>query len=292
MSAVPVIDRVLDVPVVLGDVPLAVPDAVVHAAGPDRGLSASSRRATLRVPGVAAFYVEDGVRVTVDPVTEYDNAGINSYLHGTVTALLLAQRGQFALHASVARVDGRTVAICGGRQAGKSTTVLALARLGHAVVSDDVAVIDVVEDHLIHRPTGRPMHVWPGTALALRVDTTGAVPVRRGDPKLSLPLERGTPGRLDEVVVLRAGGVGELRLQALDPRYAIPVIARNAFRAGMLRPVYQPALFAWAAAVAERAPVHVLLRPRESWTAEGVAERVESLVSSGAAGSTAHAVAP
>jgi hypothetical protein len=279
MSAAPVIDRVLDVPVVLGSVTPAVPDAVVHG----RALSASARRATFRVPGVAAFYVEDGARVTVEPAAESDNPGINAYLYGTVTALLLAQRGQFALHASLARIDGRTVAICGRRQAGKSTTVLALERRGHAVVSDDVAVIDIARDHLVHRPTGRPMHVWPGTALALRVDTTGAVPVRRGDSKLSLPLERGTPDRLDELVVLRTGGLGELHVRALDPRFAIPAIAGNAFRAGMLRRVYQPALFAWAAAVAQRAPVHVVRRPREPWTAEAVAERVESLVSAGAA---------
>ena len=282
MSAAPVLERVLDVPVVRGTVPTAVPAAVCHRVDCGQELSASERRAVFRVPGVAAFYVEDGARVTVEPATESDNSAINTYLYGTVTALLLAQRGMFALHASVARIDGRTVAIGGVCGAGKTTTVLALERRGHTVVSDDVAVIDIVGDHLVHRPTGRPVHVHPTTARALHLDTTGAVPVQRRDSKLSLPLGRGTPAQVDEIVRLRVGGAGELHVRALDRLHAIPLIARNVFRVWMLRHLYQPALFAWAAAVAERAPMHVLHRPRGPWTVDGVAETVEALVAPGA----------
>jgi hypothetical protein len=236
-----------------------------------------------RVPDVAAFYVEDGARVTVEPATESDNSAINTYLHGTVTALLLAQRGKFALHASVARIDGRTVAIGGARGAGKSTTVLALERRGHAVVSDDVAVIDIVEDHLVHRPTGRPVHVHPVTAHALQLDTTSAVPVQRSDSKLSLALGRGTPARLDGIIRLQVGGATELQVRALDRRHAVPAVTQNVFRVWMLWKLYRPVLFAWAAAVAERAPVHVLHRPSGPWTADGVAEAVEALMAPGAA---------
>jgi hypothetical protein len=283
MSAAPVLERVLDVPVVRATVPTAVPAAVCHRVASGQELIASERRAVFRVPGVAAFYVEDGARVTVEPAIECDNSAINAYLYGTVTALLLAQRGMFALHASVARIDGRTVAIAGVRGAGKSTTVLALERRGHTVVSDDVAVIDIVEDGLVHRPTGRPVHVYPVTAHALDLDTTGAVRVQRSDSKLSLPLGRGTPARVDEIVRLCVGEVSELHVRALDRLHAVPAIARNVFRFWMLRQLYQPALFAWAAAVAERAPMHVLHRPREQWTVDGIAETVEALVAPGAA---------
>jgi hypothetical protein len=283
MSAASVLERVLDVPVVRGTVPTAVPAADCHRVDSGQELIASERRAVFRVPGVAAFFVEDGARVTVEPATESDNSAINTYLHGTVTALLLAQRGKFALHASVARIDGRWVAIGGTRGAGKSTTVLALERRGHAVVSDDVAVIDIVGDHLVHRPTGRPVHVHPVTAQALQLDTTGAVPVERSDSKLSLALGRGTPARLDGIIRLQVGGATELQVRALDRRHAVPAITRNVFRVWMLWQLYQPALFAWAAAVAERAPVHVLHRPRGPWTADGVAAAVEALVAPGAA---------
>ena len=126
------------------------------------------------------------------------------------------------------------------------------------------------------------MHVYPVTANALRLNTTGAVPVQRSDSKLSLPLGRGTPARIDEIVRLHVGGAGELHVRALDRLHAIPLIARNVFRAWMLRHIYQPALFAWAAAVAERAPLHVLHRPCGPWTVDGVAETVEALVAPGA----------
>jgi len=121
------------------------------------------------------------------------------------------------------------------------------------------------------------------TAHALHLDTTGAVPVQWNDSKLSLPLERCTPVRLDEIVRLHVGGASELHVRALDRRHAVPLIARNVFRVRILRQLYQPALFAWAAAVAERAPMHVLHRPRGRWAVDGVAEAVEALVVPGAA---------
>jgi hypothetical protein len=274
MSAV--LDEVLGVPVTFGPVSRGVEDPVVERFGAGGGgFSANASRATLHVPGVAAFAVDDGARVTVDAGDDPDHHGINAYLHGTVTALLLAQRGSFALHASVVRVDGRAIAVCGRRGAGKSTTVLALGQRGHEVVSDDVAVVDLAGDGLVHRPTGRPAHVWPEAADALRLDVSGATPVQRGDAKLSLSLSAGEPGHLQALVVLRAATVADVSLRALERRDAIPVIARNAYRTGLLSELYRPALFAWSSAIAGRAAVHVAVRPRVGWTVDRVADAIE-----------------
>jgi hypothetical protein len=279
-----VIERVVNAPVVLGPVPAGLPSALVDRRGPGGGgLVADAREALFRVPGLAAFHVADGACVTVEPEPGADDHAIDAYLHGTVAALVLAQRGEFALHASVVRMGERALAICGRRGVGKSTTVLALARRGHTVLSDDVAVLEVGDDGLVHRPTGRPLHVAADAAVALDLETEGALPVERGDGKLAVPLAPAQPGRLDGIVVLRTGPVAAPSLVAREARGAIPLLVRHTFRSSMLGALHRAELFAWAAAVAQRVPVAALVRPDDGWTVDTVADAVEALASERAA---------
>lgn len=64
-----------------------------------------------------------------------------SYLLGPVLGLALRLRGTTCLHASAVEIHGRAVIFPGEEGAGKSTTAAALARRGHAVLSDDVVAL-------------------------------------------------------------------------------------------------------------------------------------------------------
>lgn len=55
--------------------------------------------------------------------------------------LLLAERGDLALHASVVAADGRAVAFAAPSGRGKSTTAAALAERGHAVLAEDGCIV-------------------------------------------------------------------------------------------------------------------------------------------------------
>src|SRR5262249_49072495 len=90
-----------------------------------------------------------------------------TYLLGPVMAFVLLLRGTMGLHASAIVVCGRAVAVAGQPEAGKSTAAAALARLGYAVLSDDV--VTLVEDHgtFLVRPAHPQIRLWPKSAEAL-----------------------------------------------------------------------------------------------------------------------------
>jgi hypothetical protein len=92
-----------------------------------------------------------------------------------VTALLLGQvlgcalrlRGTLCLHACVIKIGQHAIAIVGDSGAGKSTTAAALAKRGHAILSDDIAVLNDCDQHwLVH--SGYPrLRLWPESIKAL-----------------------------------------------------------------------------------------------------------------------------
>ncbi len=67
-----------------------------------------------------------------------------AYLLGPVFGLLLRLRGITALHASAVAIADRAVLFVGAEGAGKSTTAAAFAKLGYAILSDDIVAVSTV----------------------------------------------------------------------------------------------------------------------------------------------------
>lgn len=235
---------------------------------------ADARRAILRVRDVGTFAITDGSTVRFDPDPGAAARAVSMWLHGSVAALLLAQRGRFALHASVVEIGGVGVAVAGQRGAGKSTTALRLWQRGHALVTDDVSPLDVAGTVTTH-PYERPLHVWAHTAQALGIDVSDAPRVLPEHPKLSLPAPRHGPSPLRAIVVLQVAAA-EDPLDAARVRGAQAhwLVGLNLYRAELLGDLYRDAMFAWAGAVTRQVAVHVLTRPATAWTIDAVADAV------------------
>ena len=115
-----------------------------------------------RVPGghLIACSVTGGFRFADEAMTiEVDPRGDPQMWEHRLLAvaipLLLASRGDLALHAAVIEVEGRAALLCGPPMRGKSTLALAYAELGHRVLSEDGAVLE--------RSGGRS-RVWPAAS--------------------------------------------------------------------------------------------------------------------------------
>jgi hypothetical protein len=100
----------------------------------------SSRRYV--IPGPRRVVIEDGARVTVENAAAADLADTRALLMGPVQAILWHQRGLLPLHASAVNVKGSAIAIAGPSGAGKSTLAAAFAMTGHAVLADDICIVD------------------------------------------------------------------------------------------------------------------------------------------------------
>jgi HPr Serine kinase C-terminal domain len=276
------VDELLGVSVEPGAPGFHLHEPVVNRALPGGGrLVAERERAILSVSGVGTFAVERGSRISFQQDAEITAGALSVWLHGTVTALLLAQRGQFALHASVVEIDGRGVAAAGVRGAGKSTTALRLSQRGHALVTDDLSPL-VTGDPITVHPYTRPVYVFAETAATLGLDLGGARPVLPEHPKLALAAGPGCPVPLGAIAVLRASNQN-VAVDAAPVRGARAhwLVAANVYRADLLRELWETEMFAWAAEIAQRVPVHVVTRPANEWTADAVASAIEHIALSG-----------
>lgn len=135
-------DREPDLTIGLGPVPERLADVIV-----DRPLLqvAADGLCRFAVPDVATYLVAaDGRWVTLDPLMECSAPDIRVFLLGTVFGILCYRRGLVPLHASCVRVGDGAVVLAGQSGVGKSTLAAAFVRHGHAVLADDVTVVDVL----------------------------------------------------------------------------------------------------------------------------------------------------
>jgi hypothetical protein len=90
-----------------------------------------------------------------------------TYLLGPTLGFLLRLRGTACLHASAVSIGGRAVALVGPSGFGKSTTAAAFAKLGHAVLTDDVAPLVDGGTHFALQPAYPRVRLWPASVASL-----------------------------------------------------------------------------------------------------------------------------
>ena len=90
--------------------------------------------------GIVTFDMFDGNRIEHCPGPKW--AGTLPWpFYSTVTALLLAWRGQLPFHGCAVSICGKGVLICGKSGAGKSSLTAALIAEGAQFISDDLSVV-------------------------------------------------------------------------------------------------------------------------------------------------------
>jgi hypothetical protein len=276
--------ELLGASVEVGAVELPVPHPALDGALPGGGgtIVADGTRAVVRVTGVGTFGISEGAHVGFDPEPGVPAGAIGIWLHGTVAALLLAQRGGFALHAGVVEVDGQAVALTGPRAAGKSTTALRLTQRGHALVTDDVTPLEAGRPVTVN-PFARTVRVAPATARSLGLDLTDAREILPDHPKLALPAPSRRSVPLRAIVLLGEAPVAAVDAARVRGAAAQRLVWEGAYRVQLLWALYERELFTWSSAIAAQVPVYTVRRPRDGWTVDEVADAVERVATDQAA---------
>ena len=115
----------------------------------------------ITVPEVALFESSSGRQIAIARHFEASDRDIRLFLLGSAFAAILHQRGLLPIHSNAIELHGRAVAFIGHSGAGKSTMAAWLHDRGHALLSDDVCVIDAQPDGgvLVHRGVPR-LRLW------------------------------------------------------------------------------------------------------------------------------------
>lgn len=243
-----------------------------------RRLRASKEWFQMSLPGIGTFEVKRGSDVLLVPEPSCEPADIAPYLEGTAAAVLLAQRGSFALHANAVRIAGSVVAICGPPGAGKSTTAMRLAQRGHTLLADDFCPLLFTETEVLLEGTGRRPRVTPETVAKLGLDLPSGS-LQPVDGKLILPKLPRMCERLDLIIDLGvAEAASEMEFSDLKGLSALVAVEQNAYLAGVLQALWRAQLFQWAAKVSDAVPVASLRRPEGSSSIDEVSMQIEALL--------------
>ncbi|MGD1912324.1 MAG: serine/threonine protein kinase [Rivularia sp. (in: cyanobacteria)] len=92
---------------------------------------------------------------------------VSGLLLGQVLGCTLRLRGTLCLHACVVKIAQHAIAIVGETGAGKSTTAAALAKRGHSILSDDIAVLNYSARDWLVEPGYPRLRLWPKSINAL-----------------------------------------------------------------------------------------------------------------------------
>ena len=227
--------------------------------------------------------VEGGDRLTVELPAGLSEAALHALLFGPAMAILCHQRGLPPLHASVALIRGRGVAIAGDSGSGKSTAARALLRRGHRLLSDDQAIID--NKKLVVQPGYPSVKLWSKTAAATGDALDPLLRVYAGSEKYYLPMDdlfqdKAVP--LTLILALKPDStLRHPAVQRLSSVHAVALLHRLVLRWGVMMALDNgQAAFDWASDLAQRIPVLLLRRPDDIERLDELCERIEEVATS------------
>jgi hypothetical protein len=122
------------------------------------------------IPSGGAFRVQGGREIFIDPAPDADERALRMAIVGPLLGVILTQRARFVLHASTVAIGDVAVAFSGPSGRGKSTLTAAMTRAGHALIADDMTVIDSSGAVPLVHPGFPRVKLWPDSASALDHD--------------------------------------------------------------------------------------------------------------------------
>lgn len=232
-----------------------------HGVGAD-GFSLTSDDTATTIGGLGVLRVARGCVIDVHAEPGVHDSIIAGAVTGPGLAMLLQQRGFFALHGSSIQIGRRAVCIAGASGAGKSTIAMALRYRGHRLLSDGMTVLlsgDAGEMMVLPGP--RVARLWPDAAEHLGISVADLPRVQPSHEKRVSTLEAlGDPSPVVLARVL-ATSVGEpFGIAPIGAAAGVMQLVKNAFLVDWIDAASGPALLELSAGVATRAQVDRMLR--------------------------------
>lgn len=230
-------------------------------------------------PGLARYRVLKGDRIEVDPDPGADEGLVRHVLLGPVFATLLWQRELLTFHACVLTIGGRTCAFMANSGEGKSTLASALYARGHAMLSDDIAVLPWRDDPLKVLPGYPRMKVYPEVLAHVGFDPETRPRVHAGIEKRAFMAE-DLPSEAQPLAALYVITRGETeRVRRLGLPQALLVLMAQTYRPNQqVAHLGSQELMRRCARVAQDVPVFALERPRDLSRLDLLARFIEAQV--------------
>ncbi len=201
---------------------------------------------------------------------------------GAPLASHLLLRDIAPLHASAVQTVSGAVLIAGHSASGKSTIAAVLHQRGYGVLADDLTGLQLMDGAPVALPGYAGVTLWGDAMTRLGFDPD-AYP--RVHPELDKYVVTPETACTDQPVPVRAifllsvHNEPEVKVEAVTGMQKFQVIGHNTYNTRLTDAlVSRDTFFALCAAIAATVPVWRIRRPRRIWTAEPIADRIESLL--------------
>ena len=161
----------------------------------DTNLEMNKVESVLSIENVGIFRICNGKEIIIITAPEADIRRVRRFIVGTALAILLYQRGSLVLHACTVNIDDHAVAFLGFSGSGKSSIAAALHTRGYGVLTDDVTVVELIDDHPIVHPGFPQLKLDLESAAALGFDVDGIQFIDAVDEKFGYHLDNGFTDR-------------------------------------------------------------------------------------------------
>jgi len=208
-----------------------------------------------------------------------------TYLLGPVLGILLRLRGVTCLHASAVAFGEKAVAFVGSEGAGKSTTAAALARRGHAVLSDDVVALAERNGSFFVHPAYPYLCLWPESVESLYGSAEALPQFSANYEKRCLSLGKQELRFAEQALPLAAIYIlGERRadsapvVEELAPQRAFLALVANTFATNTLDSSMRAKEFEILARVAPSVPIRAFFAHQDASRLPEVCDLLEKEV--------------
>lgn len=189
-------------------------------------------RVLVRLPNGGRLLIDGADEIRIN-AGESSIAALQLFLLNVAVPLVLHRRRRLVLHAAAVEIEGRTFALLGASGSGKSTLALALARRGHAVLSDEVVAMRTDDGHPPAAATGpRCLQVWHDVLARFDVETDDLQAVRPGLQKYyySLPDRPLHEQPIDTLFLLHSAHVDEVHVEPMTGKETLEALLHHTHR--------------------------------------------------------------
>jgi hypothetical protein len=230
----------------------------------------------LVVKGVGRYLVEEGSRISIEPLAGSSTDEVRLFLLGSVIGALLYQRGLFPLHGSAVETRWGAMIFVGAQGIGKSTLAAQFYRRGYRLLSDDVCAVTTIDGKLQVLPALAHFRLCADAYERL----APAQDVRFNVDKFVVPMNEGycpDPVPLKAIHVLANQEGGDPQFEVIRGFDRVQRLFENLYRPQFLKgQETQSDLMRLAGQIAQKTPMATVSRKRDPETIDGMIDFLES----------------
>ncbi len=228
----------------------------------------------------------DGRRIAGHPLKDASWEAFSTYLLGQVLSFTLIKLGIEPLHSTTVVINGNAVAFAGDCGSGKSTLGASFVQAGHALLTDDLLVVQEEGHGWMAYPGPSRIKLFPAIAKRLLGKGTNGTPMNNFTPKLVIPLEQDGKMFCQDAAPLKALFIltppmdgprtNGITIRRLSPRRAFVALLKNSFNTVVVEPARLKRQFDLTTRLVCKAPVKSVSFPRRLACLPAVREAILS----------------